>query len=270
MNFSELVQEGTALSGCVVAVVLCLLGHRVKRNQPWVTVWGMRLAFVFLIGFVVAAFTRLRTPNDNVAGILLTTGMLTAILLGTLWLVFGVVGFIYGHYQSAVKQLGPGRRKRRRSPAPASSIKSSDRLTSTDEPSLAELQKENEQAAAELQARENARVACELFYNLRELDITDRFPRAKFDTFVEKFMGNDKPVDAVEARAGELQKVIQQHYEIVKPPEKFESLGQLAEWYESQKKEIEELPITEVYREDYLVRLNERYCELSERIMESL
>ncbi|MCB9924522.1 MAG: hypothetical protein H6822_20255 [Planctomycetaceae bacterium] len=133
--------------------------------------------------------------------------------------------------------------------------------------------KQHEQQSRRLadgQRREDARVACELLYALREHDIEERYPRKRFEEFVNTFVRDDNPVEVVERRAGELQRLIEQHYEAANPPEEFLDLAALTLWYEKQLATIEKLDVADIYKQSYKVQLNERYSELAERLMESL
>jgi hypothetical protein len=122
----------------------------------------------------------------------------------------------------------------------------------------------------EVTRREDALIACELLYALREPDIGDRYPRERFQEFVSNFLSDGKPVDVVERRAVELQLLIQQHYEAVNPPGQFRDLAELTTWYEKQLTLIENLGIADIYKRDYKVQLNERYSDLTARLLESL
>lgn len=118
--------------------------------------------------------------------------------------------------------------------------------------------------------REEARVACELLYALREPDISSRFPRKRFQKFIDAYLTGDKSTEVVERRAAELQALIHQHYEAVNPPEQFRSLEEVASWYETQRQQIDNLDIEEIFKADYLVQLNERHDELMETVLRSL
>jgi hypothetical protein len=198
-----------------------------------------------------------------------------ALLLGPTWILLGVAAFLFREAIPAlfrlVSRLAPSR--------PTTADDTRGETTSPEPPvddSQASVDQSTEQEAAaqriadDNKRRTDARIACELLYRLYSHDIGERFPEDSFDDFVRRYLGDEHPPQLVEQRAAQLRESIQQHYEQVNPPEKITDFGQLARWYEKQKKKIERLDVGQTYKDDYLIQLNERYTDLTQRLLEKL
>ena len=139
-----------------------------------------------------------------------------------------------------------------------------------------EEQRRKEAAARQLQMeqdsarRREARARCELLYSLHKFDIQDRFKRASLDEYMQKYMNDNEPPEAVERRAVELKAVIEKHCELKGISEKPQSIDQLALWFIDEKTRIEALPLDETMRATHIAHLNMRYAELSQEILESI
>jgi hypothetical protein len=135
-----------------------------------------------------------------------------------------------------------------------------------------EEQRSQERAAArkedqERLRREEARKDCELLYALYASELGDRFSRAMFDAFLDKYLNDSQPAEAVERRAKELQQIIRQHLECVRPGPR--TLTELTRWYEKQKREFEQLPDGPM-RRSALAKLMRRYSDLSDELLEDM
>jgi hypothetical protein len=80
-------------------------------------------------------------------------------------------------------------------------------------------------------------------------------------------MGDNHPPEYVEERARQLQTILQQHYERATGSVAFASIEELASWYMEQKRKIEALPLDNSFKQTHLTNLNERYAELTERLL---
>ena len=76
-----------------------------------------------------------------------------------------------------------------------------------------------EKRQAENRRRADARGACEILFALHAPDVGERFPRATFDDFVSRHLGDEHPPEYVEERARQLREVIEQHLGKVRPAE---------------------------------------------------
>jgi hypothetical protein len=104
------------------------------------------------------------------------------------------------------------------------------------------VQREQEHAQREASRRElwlKARARCEYCYSTNYLEINKRFPKATFESFLNRYLGEDCPLDLIDSRASELIALIEGHLNKLGIKEKM-SLSQLIEWYETEKRTIEE------------------------------
>jgi len=123
-------------------------------------------------------------------------------------------------------------------------------------------------AKAEQKRREDVRAACELLYGFFAPEIGSRFPKAAFDDFEKKYLGDDRPAAEVEARGEELKAILKKHHDLVRPALPATSLLDLARWYERELAAIESLPLAESFKDAHRMQLNFRYAELTEKFLE--
>lgn len=278
----ELISNGDWLGLVFVAVVVGYVGKAMVQHRPNIRPWGGRIALIAFIVFAAKRALQYGEPGteDLVAAVL--HGLLAgAIILGPAWIVLAGVGFCndrWSEMQQAARRRSDQRRRERevRQRQRELARQESERERLAPERELATREAAERQRVVEQQRqieshrREDARVACDLLYALREPDIGDRYSRQRFEEFVSTYLGDSKPIDVFERRAAELQQLIQQHYQAVNPPEKFRNLAELTTWYEEQLTLVENLSIADVYKRDYRAQLNERYSELTDRLLESL
>lgn len=124
--------------------------------------------------------------------------------------------------------------------------------------------------ATEQERRMEARSGCELCYAMYLNEVADRFPKSVFDAFMEKYMNDVQPAEAVERRSKELRGIIQQHRDAAKPPKKFHSIQELTAWFLNEKTHVESLPIDSDVRDGHLANLNIRYAELTQHMLETM
>jgi len=275
---SNLIDQGDYCSLVVVIAILAAIGMKMTQRHSVLHGWGVRIAAGVFVLFAIANVLEVKSPTAQdllwaVARALLAAGL----ALGPVWIVLAIGRFLHGFLkraqQVAITRSHQRQRKReeeQRQREAQRQKREHERSAPQREQALrgaAALREQERRAAAR---RENARVACELLYDLYTPDLLDRLPRDTLDDFVAKYMGDDQPLELVEERAAQLQAMIQQHYERVNPPERFADLGQVACWYEKQKKKIERLDVDQSFKDDYLVQLNERYAELTQRVLEKL
>jgi hypothetical protein len=106
--------------------------------------------------------------------------------------------------------------------------------------------------------RSDVRANCELLYSHYAPEIGQRFPRSDLDAWITKHMSDNDDPAVVEQRAEQLRRLIEYHREQVKPIPKFSNIRELADWFHTQKTEIESLPVDDRVRRALLSNLNER------------
>ena len=125
-------------------------------------------------------------------------------------------------------------------------------------------------SSEERRKRNDLLFSCELFYSAHAAQLADRFSKKQLDDFIARYCQESVSLEVVQERVGQLVRVLRQSLEAADPPSNQASLRQLADWYARQKREIDELPVDETFREDYLVQLNERYAQLCQKLLEEV
>lgn len=90
------------------------------------------------------------------------------------------------------------------------------------------------------------------------------------EAFIKNYMGDNRSAEEVEARARQLEDMINQHIDAVQPAPRFKNIAELAQWYVTEKKRIEELPVDEIFKEQHLVQLHTQYAEMTQEVMERM
>lgn len=80
-------------------------------------------------------------------------------------------------------------------------------------------------------------------------------------------MGDDQFPEVAEQRAEQLRKMIIHHRKQVKPTPKFATLPELANWFQSQKEQIDQLPVDDRLKRMLTANLNVRNAELMNQIL---
>ena len=125
-------------------------------------------------------------------------------------------------------------------------------------------------AADEGRRRVEARAACELAYSLHGSEIGKHFPKSMFDAFLQTYMSDADRADDVERRGKELQRIIDQHRQKVKPEKRPRTIQELAEWYVREKSRIDALPLDEELKQEHAAALDMRYAELTQDLLQRL
>lgn len=117
--------------------------------------------------------------------------------------------------------------------------------------------------------RQDARARCEVFFSLHAPELGSRFTKQMFADYVRQYMGDAHEPDEVEERATQLCALMQSHLEKAKPAPKFRSLGDIAQWFEEQKRQLADVPDDRV-RQALLAKLKARYTELTTEFLEGM
>jgi hypothetical protein len=124
--------------------------------------------------------------------------------------------------------------------------------------------------AADQRRRVEARASCELAYSLHASDIKKHFSRSMFDAFLQTYMNDADHPDDVERRGRELQQIIDQHRQKVKPEKHTRTIQDLAEWYLREKARIDALPLDEELKQEHAAALDMRYAELTQELLQRI
>jgi hypothetical protein len=269
--------DGSSL--IMLAVVFILLAEglirltsRMRELKQSIRAWAVGLGIVsgvvWFFGFLGSSKTK---DADDLLSTIFAAAMAGLFATMGWYFVVAVLTFGYQHFFAPpfrlLGRIGRGlanwrarrreaRRYRRQQRAYERGAPQRDRLAA-------------EQAAAQ-RRRENARASCELHYKLCAPEIRERFPRSAFDEFVRTYMTDQHDPALVEERAEQLKGIIEQHRCRIDPPKKKLTLGQLAEWFVREKREIEALPLDDEDKASLVAQLEAKFAKLQEKHIRSL
>jgi molybdopterin converting factor small subunit len=208
---------------------------------------------------------------------LLAAAFITSIAWILLPPFFGLYRHTLGNLLHAFRQSF-NRYRQRQQQREASRRLASERRLADQEWQRSAGQREQQRIALEQQAREqavaqkrrdDARTKCRLLYDSHAPEISERFGREQFESYVTQYLNDKQTADYVEERAQQLKQLIQQHLEKVDPTPKVTTLAELRRWFEERKAEIEAQPDERLQR-NLMARLQRRYADLATQLLEEL
>lgn len=103
-------------------------------------------------------------------------------------------------------------------------------------------ERETANRAAEQQQREAARFECQLLYDRHAELLTKSFPRDRFDSHVQQWLGDDRKSHDVNHHASKLRQLIKDLVAQASAPRaKFQSLRDIAEYFSARRDEVQSL-----------------------------
>lgn len=130
--------------------------------------------------------------------------------------------------------------------------------------------REQQKAAEHGRRRVEARARCELLYNRHAPEIARRFPRKSMERFIQTYMSDADPAEHVEQRGRELENIIEQHRNCVKPDKQPRTIQDLAEWYVRERNLIDTLPLDDALKQEHAAALDMRYAELTQELLQRI
>jgi hypothetical protein len=283
----RLVDDGDLFSTGLLVLILIFFGSKVVDGSYRLAAAGKKIAVLAFLAYVAYAVID-REPvfaGDWLARVM--HGLVAAgLTLGISWITLPFISFLQDRLirrpVTSVRKWHESRRTRRHQRQASleaervAALQQAEELrTAPDRMEAEEQARERAEAArrereqAQLR-REDARAACVLLYGLHKPDIGRRYPRSSLDEFMNLYMQDDRPPQQVEERARQLQGIIREHLERVRPTPKFTSIEDIARWFLEQKQTIEALDLEDRDRRVHLALLRERYSELTTEKMEKL
>ena len=270
----EAIQNGDFCGLVFFSAIVIFVGDRMINSQPAMRIWGLRITAVAFVGFTVSHISQNggSTPSDLALAAII--GLLGGIVtLGPVWILLSIVGFLGGYYRQAASSASSAAHQRQleREKKAAEKKRLQEQIDWERNAPERERVRQEESERRKVEAKQNmesqkrrtdARADCEMLFQLYAIDISSRFPREALDEWIKKYMDDDQSPDDVEQRAEQLRKMIIHHREAVKPTPKFNSLSELAVWFQEQRAEIESLPVADRVRRMLFANLNIRNSEL--------
>jgi hypothetical protein len=132
--------------------------------------------------------------------------------------------------------------------------------------------REQEKSQREAHRRElwiKARARCEYCYSTNYLEIHERFPKATFKSFLNRYLGEDCPLHLIDSGASELIALIEGHLNKLGIKEKM-TIDQLIEWYETTKRNIEEKNLAPDDEDIFLRGIEEQFSRMQEEFIRNM
>jgi len=280
--FLDLVRSSQWPAKILLTFILIRLGEWIVGHEPRMHTWGLRLAIGVFAAYVGYSCYEIGSPDAGDLVMFVLQGMIGAgLVLGVSWIGLAILAFLFRtllarpldmlrkRHQDLQRQWKDHQDDLRREQV----LQRQREQWELDAPLRAEAQRQADiLARAEAQAqkrREDARAACEMLYQCHALEIRQRFPRSKFDEFIQKYMGDARSPDDVDERSMQLQEMIRQHVEKVEPPPKFQTLGDAAAWFQAQETDIQKLS-DDKFKRVLLAQLKGRYTDIVSKLFEEI
>ncbi len=268
----------------ILIVLLNLVGSPFVARAPELHNLGLRIAAgvgLLYAGMIIAERGLGTAPE--ITALVLRSLAAGGVVLGPAWIVLSVFAYFRDHLRRMSDASGARADARRRERVRRKEeAKEQERRRWADkewehtrpERERAEReaterrQRETEQKGRDQRRRADARATCEFEYAINAPEIGGRFPKSEFDAFVNRYCSDQQQPEEVEQRAQQLLGIIEQHLNRSVPPRP-KSLGELAAWFEKQRADLT-LISDEQTRRLMLIKLKERYDELSSQLLEDL
>ncbi len=264
-------------------VILGFLGHRLVEAHAQLRSWGWRIggAVFAVAGAVLLLDTDPREPAGLLDVVLrsLACGGLAA---SVSWVTLPMIAFVTDGFLLAPLRVvrrwnwALERRQAKRQRQREEQVEAARRQQAlAEQERLRQLNAPFEEAKRLLAAheqcrRDDARAACESLYNVHAPEIAGRFPRAQFEDFMKRHLGDHHTAEHVEARAAQLQAIIEQHRQKIDPPKRHMSLAELAQWFSREKSQVNATPLDDEDKQALLAQLEARYAKIQEKLIRGL
>lgn len=285
-SIHNFIETGDLCSGLCLVAIFFFIGTKMVERSPTIQAWGLRVAFLVFLGYVTLSLWSLEGfAFENLLHAVLHGLFAGALTLGVAWILLAIIGFFHrlciapviGSYRRALHRyrVAVQERKDRREQERARRRWEEEQTQLAPERERQRLEAERrkaEQAATQAAAqrqRDDAREACERFYFLHAPELKDRFSRQVLEEYLQKYMGDNREPEYVEARAQHLLALLQGHLEKIAPSSKFKTPRELNAWYESQKAEFMLMPEGKV-KKTALATLEIHYAELAMKLVKEM
>ncbi|MEM7316273.1 MAG: hypothetical protein AAF497_24330, partial [Planctomycetota bacterium] len=117
--------------------------------------------------------------------------------------------------------------------------------------------------------KQQCRLSCDLLYESFAVDVGHRLSRDRYESLKEQYLTDDQDLATFKARANQLEVLIRQQAEVANPERRFQSFGELSDWFSATKEAITKMPLDEDIKEAMLAQLNEQFSEFVDQMVRS-
>ena len=196
--------EGNDLCAVLLlALLFAAVGVRLVRGRTRLHGAGVACGFVGAIAYGAYGWLEFQPAVEvDLVGLAVRSLLAGFTVTAAAWVVLGMAGFVHEHTLRPVSRwvkewkhrVEEGRRKRREFREREERRRHEEAEYARQAPARKQAQLEAEACArataAAQRRREDARVSCELLYSVCVPEIKDRFPRADFEDFLNRYLAD--------------------------------------------------------------------------------
>ena len=269
----EMVDRGDPCALVFLIAILTCVGAKMVGSRLDLRSWGTRIASGAFVAYCVYGQISFH-PGTAEDWIHITLrGLLAAgLVLGFSWINLAVSAFVNQHVIApTVAKFRIEPHTGHTEPIDQRALQIEQDRRTQEEIRRREHEREETRSKAQSQRRRtDARAAAALSFSLYAPKLGNRFTKEMFDKYVTDFMGDQHAPEDVERHGQELVSILEKHLQEIQPPKETRSVQDLARWYQEQKDDIESLPVDARTKRTHLVNLNERYTELTAKLLENM
>jgi len=261
----------------MILVILYVTGCYFVRGDAFSTRWGLRIGAVCFVGSSV--YGLVRTVDFDSRSILQTVGGAAFLAIATILVAWHAIPFpsvllgplarwLRGIWHRIYWHLTI-RQRREAALQQALADLQADRAAAL----RARLDEKNATAAREKTEREarrrdEARSRVELFYASRGPSLGERFSKAVFDDFVQRYLGDNRPAEDVERRASQLLEALQQQVDHGAPKPKQSHLDEILRTRKEQMDRLDTEDLPEEMQDTLKSILEQQLYDRLQRVMQ--
>lgn len=267
--------DNTSVGGLLMLVLaLLFLGNKTSADMPRIRAFCFGLAALTFVAHVVRVFSRQQHYGGDLTEATVRGLLMTGLVLGITWILLPIACTLHVWLQQRLREQSQQRQQARKHSEAEQRRREAEAQLASQSPEQEQKQREMEgrtrRTAEAQQAREEARAACELLYQLHAHALGERFPRAIFDDFLKRYLSDDRPPEYVAQRAQQLQEIIKRLADAVSPPVAPASIAEMTAAYKRQREALEATDLESEAKASLLLTMEQKFFERLEKKLEEL
>lgn len=262
------IYEGDPCSLAGVILILLCLGNFVADEQE--RAYGLRIAILIFLAFGILA-SCYAPPRDAQTALTIAIRSVVAfgLALGFSWIVLPLVLRLSRILSRRLKQslgaTGTWISERRHQAEADRRRWEEDEARRLSAPERLRAERAADVAAraqsADQKRRDDARAACEVLFHLHAHALAERLPKATFDDFMKRYMGDSQSAEYVEERGRQLMDLILSHARKVSPHVDGQSLQGVLSEFQGQIDQIQNSALDEEWKVSLIAELQQKFYE---------
>jgi len=254
----DILNNGDGGTLCCLIAILAFVGSKMTEGSEATRRWGWRLAAAAFVGYAI--YAGYAQQIDDVSGWLhaVLRGLLAAgLALGISWILFPMIAFPFRCVRALAQSMAFHWK--------ATAYKRNTAHQVSHEEALREQAERNEQAnreasrrANDSRRREDARMRCFMLHDRHSAALADRFPRERLREYLDRYLADATSPEIVEERGRALIALIEEWVaqDEARKEMTFQSLEELAGFFQKQRDELARLSYDEEIRESLMTNIN--------------